>query len=164
MPDKPLDAASPLPEMTALAQQARQQAQAVLQKIPVVGPVAWLMMQQAATRHSSLSELEWRVIPALVLDQAKLYMSDQAPVAFVSWALLSEQAAARYAHAPHHLTPADWKSGGQVWVIDVLAPFGGAKGVLDELRTDVFPGKQIHQLAPTPAGEAKVLVWPAVAD
>jgi cytolysin-activating lysine-acyltransferase len=161
MTDKSNGAAAP-PEVMALAQQAQQQAKAVLQKIPLLGPVAWLMMQQAATRHSLLSELEWRVIPPLVLDQSKLYLRDGAPVAFVSWALLSQEAAARYAGTPHHLAPADWKSGDQVWVIDVLAPFGGVKEVIGELRAKVFPDKEIHQLVPAPAGEAKVLTWPPV--
>jgi len=133
----------------------------VLQKVPLLGPVAWLMMQQAATRHALLSELEWRVMPPLVLDQAKLYMNDQAPVAFVSWALLSEPVASRYAGAPHQLKPVDWRSGEQVWVIDLVAPFGGVKDIVEELRNKIFAGREIRQLAPLPAGEAQVVVWPA---
>lgn len=154
---------APMPQdMATFVKQAQQQAKAVLQKIPLLGPVAWLMMQQTATRHALLSELEWRVLPPLVLDQAKLYMRDEAPVAYVSWAFLSQEAATRYAGAPHHLSPADWKSGGEVWVIDVVAPFGGVKEVIEELRTKIFPGKVIRQLVPAPAGEASVLAWPPI--
>lgn len=42
---------------------------------------------------------------ALVLDQAKLYMRDGAPVAYVSWAKLSEEVAQRYPWV--HLVPSN---------------------------------------------------------
>ncbi len=37
---------------------AKAQAQRVMGKIPVLGAVAWLMMQQAGARHTLLSELD----------------------------------------------------------------------------------------------------------
>jgi len=61
----------------------------------LLGPVAWLMVQQAAGRHTLLGELEWKVMPALILDQAKLYLKDEAFVAFTSWAGLEEATALR---------------------------------------------------------------------
>ncbi|MES2951812.1 MAG: toxin-activating lysine-acyltransferase [Pseudomonadota bacterium] len=154
----PLDAA----QMQQLADVAKAQAQRVMGKIPVLGAVAWLMMQQAGARHTLLSELDWRVMPPLVLEQAKLYMRDGAPIAYVSWAKLSDGAAQRYLEAPHHLTAADWKSGDQVWIIDLVAPFGGASEVMKELRETLFSGKAIHQLMPDAQGQAKTLTWPAV--
>lgn len=149
-------------ELAGLTDLARQQASKVLAKIPLLGPVTWLMLQQAATRHTLLSELEWRVLPALMLDQAKLYLKNQAPVAFVSWARLNDAAAQRYRAAPHQLAMTDWTSGDQVWLIDVMTPFGGAQDVLKDLRENVFAGKTVHQLIPIPKDEAKVLKWPAV--
>ena len=151
-------------EMQQLADLAKEQAQRVMGKIPVLGAVAWLMMQQAGARHTLLSELDWRVMPALVLEQAKLYMRDSAPIAYVSWAKLSDAAAQRYVEAPHHLTAADWKSGDQVWLIDLVTPFGGAAEVMKELRETVFAGKAIHQLMPDAQGHAKTLTWPVVGN
>lgn len=155
--------ASPLnpEEMQHLADVAKAQAQKVMSKLPVLGAVSWLMMQQAGLRHTLLSELEWRVMPPLVLEQAKLYMRDGAPVAYVSWALLSEASAQRYRSAPHHLTAADWKSGDQVWMIDLVTPFGGAPEVVQELRQTIFAGRVLHQLLPNDEGPAKTLTWPA---
>lgn len=156
----------PLPlnevEMQQLADVAKAQAQAVMAKIPVLGAVAWLMMQQAGARHTLLSEMEWRVMPPLIMEQAKLYMRDGAPIAYVSWAKLSEGAAKRYLEAPHHLMAADWKSGDQVWIIDLMAPFGGAPEVMKELRETVFAGQAVHQMMPDAQGQAKTLTWPAV--
>lgn len=154
--------ALPPEELAGLAELAKKQAHKVLGKIQLLGPVTWLMMQQAYSRHTLLSELEWRVLPALVLDQAKLYMKDDAPVAFASWARFSEAAAQRYRNSPHQLTAADWASGDQVWLIDVFTPFGGAQDVLKDLRENVLAGQIVHQLVPAPNSVAKVLAWPAL--
>ncbi len=148
-----------LPELVELAME---QARRVSQKIPVLGPVTWLMMQQGATRHSLISDLEWRVMPPLVLDQAKLYMREQMPLAFVSWARLSPEVAQRYRQAPHRLAPSDWQSGDQAWIIDLVAPYGGVQDLLNDLRNNLLPGQVIHQLAPMPQGEAKIIKWDAV--
>lgn len=140
---------------------AKEQAGKMFQKLPLLGPVTWLMMQQTHTRHTLISELEWRVIPALMLDQAKLYMRDESPLAYVSWARLSPELAQRYRHPPHQLSFNDWNSGDAIWLVDVVAPFGGLPKIMEELRHQVFAGQVIHQLAPTPTEPAKVVTWPA---
>lgn len=154
-------------ELQAFAEQARAQAKVVLQKIPLLGAVAWLMMNHTATRHTLLSELEWRVMPALALDQAKIYMRDEAPVAYVSWAVLSPAVAERFASGRHQLMPSEWRSGGleadgQAWIIDVMAPFGGTEQVLQELRAGPLAGHQVRQLLAVEASRPKVMHWPAL--
>ncbi len=161
-PVNPATPDMPQQDIDHLALLAKEHAKNVLKKIPVLGPVVWLMMSHGMTRHTLVSELEWRVMPPLVLDQAKLYFRDEAPVAFVSWAKLSDAAAQRYRAAPHHLTASDWNSGPHIWLVDVLTPFGGAQEVLKDLREVVFKGQAIHQLMPDTAEQAKVLTWPAV--
>lgn len=146
-----------------LANFAKAQAQKTLAKIPLLGAVAWLMMQQKTTCHTLLSELEWRVMPPLVLDQAKLYLRDEAPVAYVSWARLSQVAAARYQQAPHHLGSGDWKSGDQFWLIDLCTPFGGGSEIIDTLRGTVFRGQPLHQFCLGADGQLAAMTWPVVA-
>ena len=121
-------------------------------------------MQQSTTRYTLLSELEWRVMPALVLDQAKLYMREEAPVAYVSWARLSDAAATRYRQAPHHVNHGDWKSGDQNWLIDLCTPFGGANDIITELRSTIFKGQALHQFSLGVHGQLSTLTWPAVED
>lgn len=150
-------------DVSEFAALLKKQAQRVVGKLPLLGAVGWLMMQQSATRHTLLSELEWRVMPPLVQEQAKLYMRENSPVAYVSWALLSPEAAARFASPPHHLAAADWQSGDQVWIVDLYAPFGGAQEVMQDLRSNIFPGKAIHQLHVAADGTIKSMAWPASA-
>jgi cytolysin-activating lysine-acyltransferase len=157
-PKPPLNEA----ELKQLTDLAKEQAQRVMGTIPVLGGVVWLMMQQAGVRHTLLSELEWRVMPALVLQQSKLYLRDGAPVAYVSWAQMSDAVAKRYMEAPHQLTASDWKSGEQIWIIDLVTPFGGAPEVMKELRETIFAGKSVNQLLPSMDGHAKAMAWPTV--
>lgn len=139
----------------------QQQAAKLMQKVPLLGSVSWLMLAGSATRHILLSELEWRVMPPLVLNQAKIFMRDGMPVAYASWALLSPQVAHRFRQPPHRLTPAEWKSGSEAWLVDVMAPFGGVQEVLRDLRESVLRGRPIHQLALIGEPMAEVFTWPA---
>ncbi len=146
--------------LDAVAALARTQAARVMKKVPLLGTVSWLMLAAPGTRHTLLSDLEWRVMPPLMLDQAKVYLRDETPVAFVSWARLSPEVARRFRRMPHRLTPAEWRSGDEVWVVDLLAPFGGAREVMRDLRENVLPGQVVRQLALAGDFEAEVFTWP----
>lgn len=146
-------------DLAKLAGLLKEQAGKVARQIPALGAVSWLMAQQNATRHTLLSELQWRVMPALVLDQAKLYLREGLPLAFVSWARLSPEVVERYREKPHHLIAADWQSGEQVWIVDLLAPYGGTEEVIKDLKEKVFPGKDIFQLLPREDSAAQTVNW-----
>ena len=147
--------------MDRIARLARDQSAKVMRKIPLLGTVSWLMLAGPATRHTLLSDLEWRVMPALVLNQAKIYLREEVPVAYISWARLSPDVARRFRCPPHRLAPADWKSGEELWLVDVLAPFGGIQEVMRDLRENVLPGEPLRQLALTGDDPAEVYTWPA---
>ena len=148
-------------DIARIAALAREHSLKVLRKLPVLGPALWLMMSNQATRHTLLSECEWRLMPPLALDQIKLYLQDEKPVAFATWARISPAVAERYRMPPHHLSPADWHSGDQIWLVDVITPFGGAEEVLKDLRENVFAGQAVHQLLPPMGGgtAGKVHTW-----
>lgn len=157
--------AAPLPDadtVERVAQLARQQASKVMRKVPLLGTVSWLMLAGAATRHTLLSDLEWRVMPALVLNQAKLYWREDMPVAYVSWARLSPEVERRYQLPPHRLAPAEWRSGEAVWLVDMVAPFGGVQEIMKDLRETTLRGVPIRQLALADEAPAEVFTWPAM--
>lgn len=152
----------PTGQTQELAELARAQSRSALQKIPMLGAVTWLMLQQSASRTGLLGDLEWRVLPPLMLGQARLFMKGDAPVGYASWALLSDEAVARWRQPPHRLAMQDWNSGEQAWLIDVFTPFGGAREMLQELRTTQFAGRELRQLVPLPDRGPEELLWPAV--
>ena len=120
-------------------------------KLPVVGHVAWLYSQLDSHKYFSMQDLEHRVIPPISLDQCKLYLQGKAgglPAGFVSWAYLSDEAQEKYLHT-RKIAPHDWKSGDNVWLIDVVAPWGGQDGIFKELKDELLAGKDVNLLMPS---------------
>lgn len=99
----------------------------------VLGQMVWLLLQSPAHRHVFVSELEWRVLPPLTLGQARIFKKDKEPFAFVTWALASEGVEGRLRAMPGKLTPAEWKSGVRMVIVDVVAPFGGGDACVNEV-------------------------------
>ena len=56
------------------------------------------------------------------------------------------------------MRPDEWKSGDRLWLIDLVAPFGGAEKVLAELRERVFEGRSIKTLQVAPDGKGTAVV------
>src|SRR2546429_7884878 len=105
----------------------------------LLGQVAWLMMQSPVHRHLFLADLEYRVAPPLMLQQFRLYRRDNVPVAFVSWALLTEEVEKRVQSGAWRLQPADWRSRDRLWGGDLVAPHGGVGGGAEGPPGKAFP-------------------------
>jgi cytolysin-activating lysine-acyltransferase len=113
----------------------------------LLGEVCWLMSRVAHRRHMFMADLEWLVMPALALGQARLYRNDKGdPISFVSWATVSDEVNERLKSGVARLAPPEWRSGPHLWVFDLLTPFGGAKETLDMLNKTVFDGKSVAVL------------------
>jgi hemolysin-activating ACP:hemolysin acyltransferase len=84
----------------------------------------------------------------------------------VLWASVSDEVAERLAAGTTKLRPQDWKSGDKLWVVEVIAPFGGTRSdrpsayprgresaaqerqeMFKDLKEKVFPAKEIYFLA-----------------
>ncbi|WP_370153714.1 toxin-activating lysine-acyltransferase [Ferrovibrio sp.] len=121
--------------------------------------IGLLMMQSPGHRYFFLADLEWLLYPPVQLHQFKLYMKGGRPVAYVSWAQLSEDAEARFLVA-RRLAPTDWKSGDRSWMIDLISPFGGGEEVMGDLRDNILPGKSFKYWHQGPNGPQVKLVQP----
>ena len=42
--------------------------------------------------------------------------------------------------------PQDWKSGDNLWVVETIAPFGGAEEMAKDLKAAVFPDRKIRMI------------------
>ena len=58
------------------------------------------------------------------------------------------------------LAPAEWRSGDRVWLMDMVAPFGGGERLLGELRSRVLAGRPVKAMRGGPDGR-KIETWPA---
>lgn len=135
-------------ENAALKEHIHAQSLKVLQRLPAMGPVIMLYMQSSHRRFQFISDLEWLLLPPLVTGQCKLYMKKEYPISFVSWAFLDEAAEKRLFRNGGRLRPDDWKSGDRLWIIDIVAPFGGVENMLGDIRRNEFPDQVIRLIAP----------------
>lgn len=134
----------------AFRKQIHAQSLNVLKRLPAMGPIIMLYMQSAHRRFHFISDLEWLLMPPLVNGQCKLYMKKEYPISFISWAFVSEEVEARMLKNGGKLRPEDWKSGDRLWVIDIVAPFGGVENMLTDVRKKEFPGQVVRLIAPDP--------------
>lgn len=75
----------------------------------VLGHAVWLMMNMPQYRYVFLADLEWMVLPPIVLGQYRLFRAENRIVAFAAWAYLSEAAEARLQEPNPRLAPTEWK-------------------------------------------------------
>lgn len=122
----------------------------VLKRLPALGPIIMLYMQSAHRRFQFISDIEWLLLPPLVRDQCKLYMKKEYPISYVSWAFLDEVAEKRMLKNGGKLRPEDWQCGDRLWLIDIVAPFGGVQNMLLDLQKNEFPDQTIRIAAPDP--------------
>lgn len=55
-----------------------------LEKLPLLGPALWLFARDPLRRYTFVGDLDWRLLPPLVLDQCRLYSREGLPWAFVT--------------------------------------------------------------------------------
>jgi cytolysin-activating lysine-acyltransferase len=91
----------------------------------VLGEIAWLMTQSPRHKAVPLGDLEWLVMPALLLRQFRIFYKGEQPVGVALWALADELVAKRIDAGDKRLAAVEWKSGINMRIVDIVAPFGG---------------------------------------
>ncbi|MHB1098191.1 MAG: toxin-activating lysine-acyltransferase [Burkholderiales bacterium] len=138
--------------------QQLQEAKAALKKLPILGPVFWLYARDERRKFTFIADQDWLLMPPVVLDQCKLYMKDEMPWVFVTWALVSDDIDARLRSMVPKIAPHEWKSGEHVWLIDIVAPFGQSDEMVKELCMTQFPGRKVSALIPDPQQGNRLVV------
>ena len=86
----------------------------------------------------AVSALGLNFMPALRAGQCKIYFDEGEPRAFATWALVDEERDRDLRTLGRTPPPDLWSSGGNLWLIDVVAPFGGSRRVVRDLRRNHF--------------------------
>lgn len=108
----------------------------------------------------SIAEVEQYLVPALKAHQCKVYVDDRnGPAAFVTWALLDDechQAMLQGKNPP----PDRWRSGENLWFMDIVAPYGDAPRIIRDLQCNVFPDRHAHSVKRSPDGSiVRIKKW-----
>jgi cytolysin-activating lysine-acyltransferase len=91
----------------------------------VLGEITWLMTQSPRHKVIPIGDLEWLLMPAILLRQFRIFYKGEQPVGVALWALADELVAKRIDAGDTRLSAVEWKSGSNMRIIDVVAPFGG---------------------------------------
>jgi cytolysin-activating lysine-acyltransferase len=102
----------------------------------VLGEITWLMTQSPRHKSIPLGDLEWLLMPAILLRQFRIFYKGEQPVGVALWALADEIVARRIDANDTRLAAVEWKSGTNMRVIDIIAPFGGEAEMNQRLNGD----------------------------
>lgn len=92
----------------------------------------------------------------VLLQQFRLFYAQDRPLGVVLWGKISDDVEKRLVSGQPKLQPADWKSGEKIWAVEVIAPFGGAEEMVNDLKKNVFPDRAVHYVAVTKEGKKDV--------
>lgn len=134
-----------------------------LAKLPILGPAVWLYARDPMKKHTFLADIDWTLLPPVILDQCRLYTKEGIPFAFFTWAKVSDEIDQRLRGGEPRIAPHEWQSGENLWMVDMVAPFGHLDEMFDDLRKGQLEGKKITALLPDPNQNNKLTVheWDA---
>lgn len=141
----------------------------------LLGEMTWLLTQSPLHRGLSIADLEWLVMPALIHQQFYLFRDGERPVGLALWAKCSPETVRKLdkgmIEPENRLTLEEWKSGDQIWLVDLIAPFADTSNRQRELmiadlvskpmkgvefhfhQTDPATGKRVVQTVAADAGD-----------
>ncbi len=109
----------------------------------MLGELVWLLSQSPAHKHFTIGDLEWMVMPAILLEQFRVFHGPKHLLGFALWAYMAEEAESRFKAQVEsgrgaRLRPDDWKSGDRLWLIELVAPFATPENKLrDAMLADL---------------------------
>jgi len=142
----------------------------------MMGEIVWLMSQSPAHKHLSLGDLEWMLMPPIVLGQYKLFRQGDTPVGAALWGYLSEEAEQRLVSAGR-LAPQDWgnnaqmdaekglipQEGGTLWLVEMITPFHNEQNkhreqMVADLMQTALKGKKFKTVSINAQSGAKEVI------
>ena len=99
----------------------------------VLGEITWLMTQSPRHKSIPLGDLEFLLMPAILLKQFRVFYKGEQPVGVALWALVDDLVAKRIDAGDKRLTAVEWKSGANMRVLDVVAPFGAEAEMREQI-------------------------------
>lgn len=122
-----------------------------------LGEISWLLSQSPGHRHSLfIGDLEWLVMPPLTLAQYRLFYANDKPVGVAFWAFVSEAIEQRLAGGGR-LGANEWRSGDRVWLVEIVAPFGGQDRMLADLQKTALAERKFRYIRVQPSGRRETV-------
>ncbi len=110
----------------------------------MLGEITWLLSQSKVHKNLFISDLEWMVMPAILLEQFRIFYGPNSPAAVALWANVSAETDKRLRDGGSRLRADEWKGGERQWLIELIAPFGAEEEILEDLSGAVFGNKPFN--------------------
>ncbi len=154
----------------------------------MLGEIVWLMSQSRSHKRYAMDDLNWLVIPALLLGQYRMFYDEEdRPVAYASWAFLTPEAEDYLLKGRGLLRPDDWRPGGlaaaqgerlpdpitdadnpeltsqKTCIVDIVAPIatpenGVLASLIEDLRKGPLPARTLYARRLASDGKSGALV------
>lgn len=125
----------------------------------MLGEITWLLTQSPIHKQMFIGDLEWFCMPPLMLEQYRIFYGPQTPAAVAFWAMVSRETEERLEAGAYKLRPDEWKGGDHLWLMELVAPFGAQDEILEDLSTNVFPGRSFKYHRTSAERQREVAVY-----
>ena len=110
----------------------------------VLGEITWLLTQSQVHKQLFVGDLEWFVMPPVLLEQFRIFNGQQHPVGVAFWAKVSQDTDARLRGGAFKLRVDEWQGGDIPWLMELIAPFGGQDEMMADLSKAIFPNEAFN--------------------
>jgi cytolysin-activating lysine-acyltransferase len=113
----------------------------------LIGEITSLLLLSPVHRKFQVRDIADIILPAIDLGQYRIYRNaKRQPIAFVTWGYFDEKTEQEYLNGKTVLSEKELKSGDILYMLDFIAPYGHAKKVINDLRSNVFPNSEAKSL------------------
>jgi len=107
----------------------------------VIGEIIMMASRSGRHRDYTVADVERNFLQAAAMDQMRIYRSEVEPVGIVTWALLSDELDQAMEKDDVELKPEDWRSGDNLWIIEMINHPDVGPSIQADLTQTVFPNK-----------------------
>ncbi len=133
-------------------EEARRRAEFSRRVAASLGHIVGVLMRSPSHQHTTLTDLETQVLPALTAGQFRIAeaVSKQtgflAPVGMVLWAFVSDEVDKRISAAPEQpirLRPEEWKSGDIAWLVEAVGDPRALVGLIEHVKANELKDRPV---------------------
>ncbi|KMW56067.1 hypothetical protein AIOL_001019 [Candidatus Rhodobacter oscarellae] len=129
------------------------------ERLRAYGDLCFLYFRSEPHKEKPFNLMRWIVQVPVDLGQYRIFYAEDIPRAAFTWAMVEDAAEAKILSGTA-LLPAEWRSGRQMWIMDILAPFGqGTASDVSRWMKENMPQdiNTIRTIRPNPDGSARVI-------
>ncbi|WP_154236393.1 toxin-activating lysine-acyltransferase [Yersinia enterocolitica] len=109
----------------------------------IIGGVMLLTQRSPLHRAYFVSEWFQQIYPVIILNQFRYYEDEHGnPLAFCNWAFLSEKNMNEILSGERDIRKEDWQSGSNMFFPEMIAPYGHAKMMVNDLRKNIHSSRK----------------------